>query len=206
MIALGDKITTSASWFTTIFVKPLYILKAASVFIPFLFLTRQSVVRPRIIAFFKTLRSNPLSETENLKIGVAGFCWGGQHAVMLAHDTPSSRVHRPGTEAGQVQKLVDCVHTAHPSFLSVPKDILAVSSTVPLSIAVGDNDMVLKLPLVEKTKEILEKKQAGDNEVVVYKGGKHGFAVRGDPKDPKQVEIGEEARTQALSWFQRWLS
>lgn len=126
--------------------------------------------------------------------------------MILAQDTPSSRVHRPGTESGQVQQLVDCAHTSHPSFLKVPDDIEAVSSTVPLSIAVGDDDMVLKLPQAQKAKEILEKKNAGDNEVIIYPGGKHGFAVRGDPTDPKQVDIGEEARTQTLSWFERWLT
>jgi dienelactone hydrolase len=139
-----------------------------------------------------------------LKIGVAGFCWGGQYAVILAHDTPSSRVHRAGAEAGQLQPLIDCAHTAHPSFVSVPKDIEGV--TLPLSIAVGDSDMVMKLDQAKTTKEILEKKKAGDHEVVIYAGAKHGFAVRGDPDDPSQVELGEQARTQALSWFSTWLS
>jgi dienelactone hydrolase len=199
---LTDKIMEPASWFETIFVKPILVVKLLSAFIPFLIFNRAAIVKPRIYNFFSALRTTP--ETANMKIGAAGFCWGGQWAVRLAHDTPSSRVHRTDTEAGQLQSLIDCAYTAHPSFLSMPNDIENVS--LPLSIAIGDVDMAMKFDLVKQAQGILQKKRDVGHEVVVFPGAKHGFAIRGDPSDPKQKEMGDKAEVQALEWFGKWLA
>lgn len=169
--------------------------------VPFAIRCRESVAKPRVFGFVRALRTSP--DTANLKIGAAGFCWGGLYAIKLAQDTPSSRVHRHGSEAGGVQPLIDAAFTAHPSMVKVPTDIVGV--TVPLSIAVGDVDFVMKFPDVQKSKSILEKK-SDDHEVVIYPGAKHGFAVRGDPKDPKQKEFADQAEEQAIAWFSKWLS
>jgi Dienelactone hydrolase family len=200
MFLIMDAILAPSSLFYTIAVKPFLVIKCLLLIVPFWLHCRASVTKPIVFNFFKALRTSP--ETSNMKIGAAGFCWGGKHTVLLAQDTPSSRVHRPDTEAGQVQRLIDCAFTAHPSMLNVPEDIEPV--TVPLSIAIGDVDMALKANLVYKTKDILEKKKAGDHEVVIYPGAKHGFAIRGDPTDPKQKEYGDQAEVQAVSWFSRW--
>ncbi|KAI9742199.1 MAG: hypothetical protein M1818_004099 [Claussenomyces sp. TS43310] len=197
-----DKVTAPSSWFSTIFLKPYYMVRAMLHFVPFLIRCRPAVAKPAVFDFFRALRSSP--DTTNLKIGVAGFCWGGKFTVLLAQDAPSSRVHKAGSEAGEPHSLVDAAFTAHPSLLQVPEDITPVS--VPLSIAIGDVDMALKKSLVEQAKEILEKKKAGDHECIIYPGAKHGFAVRGDPDDPRQKELGEQAETQALSWFAKWLT
>ncbi|KFY55689.1 hypothetical protein V496_06911 [Pseudogymnoascus sp. VKM F-4515 (FW-2607)] len=194
-------ITSPASWYTTIFEKPIYILQAIQHMVPFAIRCRESVAKPRVFGFVRALRTSP--DTANLKIGAAGFCWGGLYAIKLAQDTPSSRVHRHGSEAGGVQPLIDAAFTAHPSMVKVPTDIVGV--TVPLSIAVGDVDFVMKFPDVQKSKSILEKK-SDDHEVVIYPGAKHGFAVRGDPKDPKQKEFADQAEEQAIAWFSKWLS
>jgi dienelactone hydrolase len=196
-----DSIMAPADLFTTIFYKPYYILRALAAFIPFMITCRRSVTKPRIFNFFQALRQSP--ETANMKIGAAGFCWGGQHVVLLAQDTPSSRVQRAGDGSGQISSLIDAGFTGHPSSIDVPQEIESV--TIPLSIAVGDVDSVMKKEQVYQTKEILEKKKAGDHEVVVYPGATHGFAVRGDPRDPAARQKQEKAEAQALSWFARWL-
>lgn len=204
---LMDKIIKPASWFTTIFLKPFYILKAIAGAIPFFYRTRDAVCRPLVYNFFKALRTTPPPfPTNNLKIGAAGFCWGGYYTVQLSHDTPSSRVHRNevGGASQALQPLIDCGFTAHPSFITVPKDIEPVN--LPLSVAVGNEDMAMKGPLIVQMKEILEKKKAGDHEVVIMPGARHGFAVRTDPKDEMQMSCAQRAEDQAIAWFTRWFA
>lgn len=150
----------------------------------------------------QALRTSP--ETADMKIGTVGFCWGGYYAIFLAQDTPSTRVHRPGSESGQVQSLIDASFTAHPSMVGVPDDIKNV--TKPLSICIGDIDFAMGHQKVLQTKEILEKKKAGDHEVVIIPGAKHGFAIRYDPKDEYQTECAQKAEVQALEWFAKWLT
>jgi len=87
--------------------------------------------------------------------------------------------------------------------LKVPDDIEAVSR--PLSVTVGDKDMVLKSNLVVKMKDILEKK-GDDHECVILPGAKHGFSVRMDPKDEVQMGHAATAEKQAIDWFTKWLS
>jgi len=85
----------------------------------------------------------------------------------------------------------------------VPKDIEAV--TLPLSVAVGEDDMALKGPLIMQMKEILEAKKE-EHEVVIMPGAKHGFAVRTNPEDKLQMEYAEKAEEQAISWFSKWFA
>jgi hypothetical protein len=39
----------------------------------------------------------------------------------------------------------------------------------------------------------------------VYKPGRHGFAVRGNPDDPLERACLEDSVTQVLTWMGRWL-
>ncbi len=88
--------------------------------------------------------------------------------------------------------------------VSMPKDIEAVN--LPLSVAIGNEDMAMKGPLILQMKEILEVKKKGDHEVVIMPGAKHGFAIRVDPKDELQTEYAEKAEAQAIEWFSRWFA
>lgn len=42
-------------------------------------------------------------------------------------------------------------------------------------------------------------------QINLFSGVVHGFAVRGDPKDPKQKWAKEQAFCQAVTWFDRHL-
>ena len=44
-----------------------------------------------------------------------------------------------------------------------------------------------------------------ETEHKVYKPGRHGFAVRGNPDDPQERACLEDSVTQALNWMGRWL-
>jgi dienelactone hydrolase len=203
---MEDKIKKPASWFTTLCYKPFWFARALWMILPWIFKNRSAVCKPRIFNFFKAIRTSPPPfATSDLKIGAAGFCWGGYYTILLAHDTPSSRVqrHEAQTSSGAVlEPLIECGFTAHPSMLTVPRDIEGVK--LPLSVAIGNEDMQMKGPQILQMKEILEV-QKEDHEVVIMPGAKHGFAVRVDPTDEWQLECAARAEVQAIEWFSRWL-
>ena len=78
----------------------------------------------------------------------------------------------------------------------------------PLSVAIGDVDMGIKIDMVNDIKTLLEEdsKPKGQNEVVIYPGAKHGFAVRANPTDEGQTKSGVEAMKQAVAWFGKWMA
>jgi dienelactone hydrolase len=173
-------------------------------FLPLAITVRPGIVIPRIKAYIIALRASPpvpFDQTpQSLKIGVAGFCWGGKYAILLCHNEPSGESVELG--GGEGKPLVDCGFTGHPSFVTLPGDLDAV--VAPLSIANGDMDMMLPGEKMVEAKRILDAKEGGGvHEAVIYEGATHGFSVRGDPKDPKQAEMGMKAEDQAVSWFKK---
>ena len=78
--------------------------------------------------------------------------------------------------------------------------------SLPLSIAVGDVDIVIPITQVQTVKSILEEKGKDRHEVNIIPGAKHGFAVRAPPNDEQAVEKGEQAKKQAIDWFNKHLS
>ncbi len=175
-------------------------LPLAPALLTFLYHTRQAVTHPRIQGFLTAERT----AAPTVPLGVAGFCWGGLHAILLTHDVPRNSV---ALADGTVRPLIDCAFTAHPSLVSVPGDFNGVVR--PLSVANGDDDQYMASDKMKVVMGILEGKEkeaggAGRYQVVVYPGAKHGFAVRGDRADPLQRERGEKSEEQAVSWFRRW--
>jgi dienelactone hydrolase len=207
-IPLMDKITAPSSWFTTIFYKPAYIFKTLTIAIPWKKKTAIPITYPQVVAFFQALRTSPPPmQTSNLKVGAAGFCWGGKHTFLLAQDSPSNHVKRhesqETTRITESMKLIDCAFTAHPSYIELPNDVDAIN--IPLSIAIGDVDMNMKIDKVEQMKNILDGKKE-KHEVVIVKGAKHGFAIRTHPDDEAEMECAEKAEVQAIEWFGKWFS
>jgi dienelactone hydrolase len=181
-----DSLLAPAPILTTIFMKPIWFVQFVTAIIPFLIYNRESIITPKVFTFHQAVRNDP--ETKGLKIGSAGFCWGGTYTVLLC----------------AADALVDAGFTAHPSPMKFPDAWDSVQK--PLSLSIGDVDMALKVDAVRKIKELMEeKKEAGQHEVVIIPGAKHGFAIRANPKDEDQVKSAGEAATQALSWFGKWL-
>lgn len=133
-----------------------------------------------------------------MKVGVAGFCWGGPHVVTLLHD-------RPDTKTKDGKPLADCAFTAHPSNLSVPKDLQLI--TRPLSVAIGDADFVMKLSQAKEAQAVLDAKTDVKTEFKIYPGAGHGFSVRASKAvpDSKETKQAEEAEEQAVAWFKAHL-
>jgi dienelactone hydrolase len=138
------------------------------------------------------------------KLGVCGFCWGGYPSTKLCAETAVE---------GGTERLVDAQFCAHPSALKTPDMIVdAVTKfKVPYAMAVGTKDFVLTKTQAEETEAVLRRKnesgaQEGYNyEIKYYQGCQHGFAVRAKPGDDIQEKAAEDACSQAIAWFKKWL-
>lgn len=166
--------------------------------------TAPEITHPGVVAFLQAVRTAPAPfevDEEGLKIGIAGFCWGGKHAFMLGADVEDTRVVRHGGLTNEREKLVDAIFTAHPSYVEAA-DVEAVR--ILISVAIGDRDMGMNIAKVLEMKSVLEMGEMG-NEVRVYEGAKHGFAIRTHPENKEEMKSADEAEKQALEWFGRWL-
>ena len=99
--------------------------------------------------------------------------------------------------------MVDAGFAAHPSKMAFPQDWEKVVR--PLSVAIGDVDMVIGIEDVRKVEKLLEGKKDVETELRVYEGAKHGFAVRADPKDEGQTKSAVKSQKQSLEWFGKFL-
>ena len=162
-------------------------------FLPFLYRNRFSVCWPRVTSFLKQLRED---KGAALPVGIAGFCWGGLHAVKLTHTNADTR-------APNGRPLADAIFTAHPSNLNIAQDFGDVKGN--LSVAIGDDDGVMGMKQVRQAQQILAGKTDVESEVVIYPGAKHGFSIRASRANPdsKETKQAEGAEKQAIAWFQR---
>ena len=176
------------------------ILQVVPPLIRFAIACRHSVAQSRMHAFLGAVRTS--ATTPPPKVGVAGFCWGGRYAVELTHDTRSNKI----SVGGKQVPLIDCAFTAHPSLLTIPRDI--ENALLPLSVANGDNDSFMGRENLAKLKQTLQGKneELGSelHEVVVYPGAEHGFAIRRDWNDQLQKDCRDKCEDQAVSWFRRY--
>lgn len=170
-----------------------YVAQAAWGVIPFMVRNRFALSMPKVLAFFEAVHN---SDEGHIRIGAAGFCWGGLHAIRLAHGV--------STVAGK--PLVDAVFIAHPSNVDIPADFGKVGR--PTSLAIGDQDAFLSPETVAHIRDIWHRKRSEsfESEIVVYPGAGHGFSVRADPFNEVQAEQSQKAEEQAVKWFDKHLS
>lgn len=165
-------------------------------FLPFALRTRN--VFPSVLAYARVVKSELPQGT---KLGAAGFCWGGLQTTKLSGEPSEEN----GTEA-----LLDAHFTAHPAGLKSPVDFVEAAKRfhVPISVAVGDKDMVMSSDDVRTLQSSLGEEFSQDVsrcEVVLYENCGHGFAVRADPNKTVENEGAERATTQAVEWFKKHL-
>ncbi|KAK6209358.1 hypothetical protein LQW54_006346 [Pestalotiopsis sp. IQ-011] len=192
------------SWFTTIFIKPFLLVQVLYHILPWMITCSIANTEAGVIKYFHSLRTSPPPfETKDLNIGTTGFCWGGKHVVTLAKDDPKHRVvrHSSQTLSSTPEPLIDAAFVAHPTYIQVPDDVEAIR--IPISWAVGEEDLQMKAENVRKVKEILESSKGVEHEVQLLPGAKHGFANRTDPDDEVAMAAATRAEEQAKSWFSR---
>jgi dienelactone hydrolase len=143
-------------------------------------------------------RATPTSQ----KIGMVGFCWGGRYAIRAGRE--SNMIEMDGKKV----PLVDAVAALHPSNMAYPDDV--ENLVVPVTIGWGLEDTSVKIEQKGKVEKIYADDLASGRKVpemehTVYKPGRHGFAVRGNPDDPQERACLENSVTQAMDWMARWL-
>lgn len=160
---------------------------------PWLVKHREGVTRPLIDGFVSTLRLTPGTD----KIGAIGFCWGGRYAILEAHGPTEGE---GGAKTGGVDAAVAC----HPSLVTIPGDFEGVVK--PLSLALGEKDSLLDEKSRGQIQDVMGKeKKEVPHEIRVYEDQVHGFALRSDWSSEKDKRAMDEATTQGLEWFRKYL-
>lgn len=168
-----------------------------SIFIPFARRTRG--VTPAILAYARAIKAELPAGG---KLGIAGMCWGGLQSTKLSQE--------PAVEGGK-DALIDAHFTAHPAGLKVPDDFIQSIRIfdVPFSMAIGDQDMILKndtiINLEAALRQEIGESQQHHYEINIYENCGHGFAVRADPKKAVENEAAGKASEQAVEWFKQFL-
>ncbi|ODV88367.1 hypothetical protein CANCADRAFT_4500, partial [Tortispora caseinolytica NRRL Y-17796] len=109
-----------------------------------------------------------------------GYCFGCRYLVGL-----------------QARGVLDATVLNHPSF--VQEDELA-SIKSPICIQAAQYDDIFPAELRHKSEEIL----IGTNqpfEITLYSQVAHGFAIRGDPENPREKFARKQAFCAAVEWF-----
>ena len=131
------------------------------------------------------------------KVGAIGFCWGGRYAILEAQGPAEGE---GGAKIGGVDAAVAC----HPSLLAIAEDFEAVVK--PLSVALGEKDSLVDSKSRGQIQDMLAKKTEVPHELRIYEDQVHGFALRSDWSNEKDKKAMDEATTQGLEWFKKYLA
>lgn len=113
-----------------------------------------------------------------------GYCFGGKYVA---------RYLRPGQ--------IDVGYTAHPSHIEAD-ELKSISG--PLAIAAAENDAIFPAEKRQESEAILKELNV-PYQVNLYSGVNHGFAVRGDQKNPPVRYAQQSSFSQAVEWFKEYL-
>jgi len=119
------------------------------------------------------------------KLAAIGFCWGGWGTLKLG-----------------ATDLVDAVAVAHPSLFDFPADIENLKK--PCLFLMAETDQQFGPEKQEMSKEIL-KNRPEEHKFVFYPGTKHGFAVRFDVQEEIPAKAAQDAKNQAVEFFNKHL-
>ena len=137
-------------------------------------------------------------------IYAVGYCFGAKYVLLLGsdlhHDVAQGQ-RAPETEAeegmAKTGPQIKCGAIAHGTQITAEE---MGNVSVPLSVVAVEDDSLFPDSVRIAGHEAMEKKGL-ENEVKVYKGVPHGFAVLGDYADATIVEKQKEAFQQILGWL-----
>ncbi|KAF7289067.1 hypothetical protein HMN09_01354900 [Mycena chlorophos] len=142
------------------------------------------VTRPVIDKVLEALKAEGVTS-----LAATGYCLGGRYVFDLAFDN-----------------AIQVGATAHPSYLSVPKDLekYVATSKAPLLLLTCPVDWQFPIEAQATADKVFANFEPGYKRVF-YEGCKHGFAVRGDLSDPL-VKAGKEgAFLETTKFFKQYL-
>lgn len=114
-------------------------------------------------------------------LGVIGYCFGAKYAV-----------HEVGPGG-----VADAAALAHPSFVTI-EEVEAIQK--PVIISAAQTDPIFPAELRHQTEEALIKTKVRF-QIDLFGGVSHGFAARGDDKDPVQRYAMDKALADQIQWF-----
>ncbi|KAJ5155975.1 hypothetical protein N7492_008778 [Penicillium capsulatum] len=141
----------------------------------------KAIREPEMIACATALRS------QYKRVGAIGFCYGGWAVFRLG-----SRTNRG---------LVDCISTAHPSWLT-KEEIQEVG--VPVQILAPEIDPVFTPELKEWSNRVIPRLGL-DYDYQYFHGLEHAFAVRGNRDNAAEMKGLERAKNAVVYWCKQWL-
>jgi len=142
--------------------------------------------RPPLDAVIKGLKEHGITT-----FGAAGYCLGGRYAFDLAFD-----------------HVINVAVIAHPAQLKAPADLERYASTCTAPLLINGCEVDRQFPIAAQTQadELLGNGKFKPGYSRTYSPGcSHGFAVRGDPKDPRVIEGKERAFKASIEWFRKYL-
>lgn len=134
--------------------------------------------RKYVDPFLKSVREEV---GQNGFIGVVGYCFGAKYAIQqIASDG-----------------FADAAAVAHPSFVAI-EEVEAIKK--PLLISAAETDSIFPPELRHKTEATLANIKAR-YQLDLFSGVSHGYAVRGDPKDPLVKYAMNKTLADQIQWF-----
>lgn len=99
------------------------------------------------------------------------------------------------------ENLVDCISTAHPSFLT-KEEMDAVG--VPVQIMAPEHDPLFTPDLKAHANTVIPTLDV-EYDYQYFPGVSHGFSVKGDQDDARQKKALVRAKNAAVGWFAQHL-
>ena len=151
-------------------------------------ITWEDVLKPRIKALL-----NHLESIGNVKTAIIGYCWGGW-VLSLAVSDPE--VYNSTIKVGVIPH--PSIHLENFLFKRDAKALIE-SGNVPVLWMPAGNDIPPYLPDGEWYLALKAHQPASN--CIHFSTMTHGFAVRGDRKDPETAKAIDECLNQALSFI-----
>lgn len=137
-----------------------------------------------------------------------GYCFGGKYVLILGSEQqPQQQSQGEGaadeesTPAIQGKgPLIKCGAIAHATL--VTRDDLK-DLNVPVSMVVVENDPLFPEDVLEAGRKYMAASNV-ENEIKVYEGVPHGFAVMGEYEDQKIKGSQERAMEQIVAWLKKY--